>query len=134
MINSSKIIPPQLTLTQSAIDQYQLITQSDFTLEQQVFRVQITGKGCQGFDYSIGFSASQEEDIVVKDQSLLVEIHIDPFSAFYLEKALIDFQFDPQTEEEGFIVKVEQEDKFYGKFWRRNDQLIPPQKEVDSHD
>ena len=41
-------------ITQKAIDEIRLILENDFTIKGKFLRVQITGKECDGFTYSVG--------------------------------------------------------------------------------
>ena len=52
------------TPVDGALKQAMLMQESDFTLKGHVLRVQITGKECDGFRYSIGFTRHDEEDFI----------------------------------------------------------------------
>jgi len=125
IVDKKAVNEPHLTLSKSALSQITLIAENDFTLKDKSLRIQITGKGCHGFDYSIGFTNHHSDDFKIKIKNGLAVL-IDPFTAFYLQKAYLDFQLDVETGDEGFILSAENADHFAGKFWRKDDKKVPP--------
>lgn len=126
-IDREQIETPTPVLTQSAVDQLKLILDNDFTLEGKSARISISGKGCDGFDYALAFDFPHQDDFVVEVSGLT--LLFDPFCAFYAQKLEIDFQLDPQTHQDGFVIKNILQKKFAGKFWKSEDERTPPTKE-----
>jgi len=128
MLDNQHINPPTIQLTKAALEQLTLIFENDFTLEGKVLRLQISGKGCDGFEYSVGFTEKREKDFLIKmDQvspSFLVAL--DSFAAFYLQEATVDFFQDFENDLEGFLIHNHNQKKYSGKFWRENPELVPP--------
>lgn len=129
-IDRSKVVLPRLTFTQIAQDQLNLMLENDFTLQGKFLRILISGKGCEGFKYSIGFHDFNDDDFLVPVESLGIEVAIDPFTAFYLGETLVDYQFNYINDEEGFVVTNKQQSDFEGKFWRKDKSKIPPKAQV----
>ena len=111
----------KITLTESAIKQLHLIIDNDFTLSDLVFRLQISGKGCTGFEYSLGFTESEKDDLIFKTSGL--NISIDPFTAFYAKEGTIDYLFDEKGDEEGFIFTNLNQKNYKGKFFKDESTL-----------
>ncbi len=126
-IERENIDLPTVTFTQTAIEQLTLMLENDFTLSGKYFRILISGKGCDGFTYSIGFTDIKEEDFTIRiNNEEPLEIIIDPFAAFYLGETRVDYVQDFQNDREGFVVYNKDQKKFHGKFWRENKELVPP--------
>jgi len=123
-LDKKAITPPKIKFSESALLQLKLILENDFTLMNKYFRIQITGKGCDGFSYSTGFTDLHEDDFKVLTEG--VEFLIDPFSAYYLQDSKIDYVQDFENEEEGFVVTNNNQGDFAGKFWREAPGKIPP--------
>jgi Fe-S cluster assembly iron-binding protein IscA len=129
-INPQDISPPIVMMTSRAQKQLHLIKENDFTLKELVFRLEISGKDCHGFNYAAGFTPKRDDDFIVKiqnDQSGML-IHLDPFAAYYLSECSIDFIQDFEQDAEGFVIINLKQEMFQGKFWRASPELIPPQK------
>lgn len=126
-VDKKAIKKPTLVVSDAALSQIHLISENDFTLEGQSLRIQITGKGCHGFDYSVGF-AMPHQDVFVIEVSATQSVLVDPFTAFYLKNASLDFHLDVETGDEGFLLSPENPDDFAGKFWRKDDSKVPPTK------
>lgn len=120
--------PLDLNLTPRAASQISLIMENDYTLENKLFRVQISGKGCSGFNYATGFDEQHEDDIVadifVKEIKQEFKILLDPFTAFYFHQGTIDFQLDPKSNEDGFVILNVHEESYFGKFFK-DDSMVP---------
>jgi iron-sulfur cluster insertion protein len=119
------------TFTDSAQLQYFLIKENDFTLQGKELRLHIDSKGCDGFSYTLGFDSLKEDDLSLdfdltfQGQSRKIKIIIDKFTAFYCNNIIIDFQQRLELNEEGFIVTNLDQDKFKGKFYKDQPQLVP---------
>ena len=123
-IDRNLINPPTLNFTKIALIQLKLIKTHDYTINDKIFRIQITGKGCDGFTYSTGFTSNHPDDFQIKIEDLFVAL--DPFTAYYLNNATIDYFQDFDQEEEGFIVINKYQKNYAGKFWKENPDKIPP--------
>lgn len=144
IVDPSKVLMPKLFFSQVALNQLRLILDNDFTLKGKYLRVLISGKGCDGFTYSVGFTDWQEADLYVPvitssfdskniegcyeiDEEL--QVLMDPFTAFYLQRVSIDYVQDFANNNEGFTVTNENQKDFSGKFWRQDVAKVPPLKE-----
>ena len=126
-IEKSEISTPSLFWTKKALNQILLIITNDFTLKNKTIRILITGKDCDGFQYSIGFSEENANDFKVNLSETGEDfVSIDPFTAFYLKRAHIDFLQDHTSNEEGFVIKNVDQKKYSGKFWKKDIEKIPP--------
>ena len=125
-IDKNNISYPEVFLSDFAKSQLSLILENDFTLKGKYLRVLISGKGCDGFTYSIGFADFHQDDlnIPVKNDDNL-EVIMDPFTAFYLRETHIDYVQDLKNGDEGFVVTNKDQKKYHGKFWRKDDSLVP---------
>lgn len=110
-------------MSDAAIAQAKLILENDFNLEGHIFRIKIDGKGCGGFDYALGFTLPEKDDLelAVTDS---FHIHIDPFTAYYARTGVIEYIFDPSQDIEGFAYINPDEKKFRGKFFK-NEEMVP---------
>ena len=116
-----------LKITQKAIDQISLILKNDFTLTGKFLRVQITGKECDGFTYSVGFHTIHKDDYKfacpqLGENKFLI---MDPFSSFYLQDFTLDFIQDYENDLEGFEVINHDQKEFHGKFWKKEPHKVP---------
>jgi iron-sulfur cluster insertion protein len=59
--------------------------------EDQALRIAVTGGGCSGFQYALGFDNEQHEDDIAWEQDG-VKVCLDEVSAEYLKGAHVDFQ------------------------------------------
>ncbi len=116
-----------LKFLENARDQILLMKENDYTLAEKVLRIRISGKECDGFRYQIGFTEKRAEDIIVETN--VGNVHLDAFSAFYLEDVSIDYLFDPRTAMDGFQVTNHKEELYHGKFYE--DQEMMPDIVVD---
>ena len=55
-----------------------------------------------------------------------VSLHLDPFCAFYLQRGEVAYAV-LESGEDGFMVNNAEQERYQGKFWRNDKQLIPPQ-------
>ncbi len=128
-INRKMISTPSIEFTARALQEIQLIIENDFTLRGRYFRILISGKGCDGFNYSTGFTEYHEDDFLIKIKNNIhmdLQIIIDPFAAFYLQKTRIDFIQNFKNNTEGFTVINKNQNEFSGKFWKEFSEKTPP--------
>lgn len=82
-------VPASITLTESAIAKIkELLTDES---DGQALRIAVTGGGCSGFQYALGFDSEVQGDDTVLEQGG-VKVVVDESSAGYLEGAVVDFQ------------------------------------------
>ncbi|MBP9682681.1 MAG: hypothetical protein KBD76_14860 [Bacteriovorax sp.] len=129
-VNKELVTPPVIMFTQRALSQLKLIIDNDFTLAGKYFRIVVSGKGCEGFTYAAGFTDFNEEDFLVRIANTDEEIYVvvDPFAAFYLQEASVDFIQDFAIDAEGFVIVNHAQGEFKGKFWRADPTKAPPVK------
>lgn len=113
----------KVDVSKTAIDQIKLMLEHDYTLKNLVFRIKIGGKGCGGFTYQTGFSEVDAEDMTIKLEDFV--IHVDPFTAHYINGGTLDYKFDPQNYEDGFVLDNPREKEFAGKFFKDTSKLPP---------
>lgn len=134
-VDKKNIASPNILFTERAFLQLKTIIENDFTLAGKYFRILISGKGCDGFTYAAGFTDLHADDFEVKvvnfegDEEL--HIIIDPFAAFYLQNASVDFVQDFLTDSEGFVIVNHAQVDFHNKFFNTNPEKIPPMIEVE---
>jgi len=124
MIDRTQILLPVIEISPEALSQIQLMIEHDVTIENKVLRLQISGKGCHGFDYSMGFIDRLPDDLLVETHGLV--FHFDPFSAYYMSQVRLEY-FRDEGDAEGFVITNLTQDKFQGKFWRKAPDLLPPE-------
>lgn len=120
-----------LSITKDAFNQIKLIQENDYTISNQIFRLKIDGKGCNGFDYALGFSDAHPEDLqyIFKQDDSSIVFHIDPFTAFYCQKGSIDYISDVTKGMEGFHFENLNEKNHRGKFFK-NESKVPTIKTI----
>ena len=130
-VNKELVLPPVIMFTERALAQLKLIIENDFTLAGKYFRIVVSGKGCEGFTYAAGFTDLNEDDFQVRIANTTEEIYVvvDPFAAFYLQEASVDFVQDFDIDAEGFVIVNHAQGEFKGKFWRAAPEKTPPVKE-----
>ena len=57
---------PYIEFTPTAVQQISLILQNDPIAREKVLRLSISGKGCDGFDYALGFTEARDADLKVR--------------------------------------------------------------------
>ncbi|MDD0852307.1 hypothetical protein HBN50_04320 [Halobacteriovorax sp. GB3] len=131
-IKRELIVPPVITFTDRALQELELIIDNDFTLKGKYFRLLISGKKCDGFTYSAGFTDLKDDDFIVPVQNneTELEIIVDPFAAFYLGETTVEFIQNLEENQEGFVITNHSQDLYKGKFWRQDETKIPPLKEL----
>lgn len=134
-IDRKEVIEPTILFTERAFLQLKLIIENDFTLAGKYFRIGISGKGCDGFTYSVMFTDLNADDFLVKiynHQEDDLQVVLDPFAAFYLTEATVDFIQDFDQDAEGFVVTNHYQKNFQGKFFNKNGAKLPPLEPIPS--
>lgn len=80
-----------VTLTERAAEEVKRIMDSQKIDEGSVLRVGVTGGGCSGFSYALGFDKSYDAAIDSKYDCHGVPVVVDRKSALYLEGTTVDF-------------------------------------------
>ena len=127
VINRRLISTPKIQVSKEALMQIAVIKENDLTLAGPDFRIAISGKGCDGFNYKTFFDKKNDDDFAVITSNG-IRIILDPFSAFYLQDATLEYYQDFDQNIEGFQVTNLNQSKFGKKFWNSNKELIPPLK------
>jgi Fe-S cluster assembly iron-binding protein IscA len=128
-IDREGVTTPSILFSERAVQEWELIIENDFTLEGKQLRITIDGKECDGFTYAVGFDDKTDEDFEISIEGIDHKLVIDPFAAFYLQVATVDFVQDFSQDAEGFVVVNHSQRHFYGKFWRAHPELKPPLEE-----
>lgn len=79
-----------VTLTDTAISKLAALMAEE--AEPQALRIAVTGGGCSGFQYALGFDTEQHDDDLIFEHSGGVKVVVDETSAEYLKGAVVDFQ------------------------------------------
>ena len=114
-------------ITTLAKAQLELILENDSLLRKKKLRVTIQNKGCSGFTYSVGFDNPREGDIEVEHNPRVENLYVimDKFTAFYCKNIICDYLHDIESDSDGFSITNQDEEKFQGKFWKEDQELIP---------
>jgi len=80
-----------VTLTEKAAAEVQRIMQDQKLDADTVLRVGVTGGGCSGFSYSLGFDKTFDEKNDHKSEQHGVTLVVDKKSALYLDGTTVDF-------------------------------------------
>ncbi|MCB1198306.1 MAG: iron-sulfur cluster insertion protein ErpA [Bdellovibrionota bacterium] len=89
-----------ITLTDSAKTKVKTFAKSE-AQPGEWFRVYVQGGGCSGFEYGFSFDQPTDQDYQMQIDD--IQIVIDPFSATYVQDAVIDYFEDFRGA--GFSVK-----------------------------
>src|SRR5262245_36203129 len=81
-----------LILTEKAAAEVKRIMQEQKLDDDVVLRVGVTGGGCSGFSYALGFDKTFDEKTDSKTDQYGVQVVIDKKSALYLDGATIDWR------------------------------------------
>ncbi len=79
-----------ISITDKAIEQIKIISQTDNPDGSKGLRLAVTGGGCSGLSYKIEFSDKKERDNVLLFNG--VSVFIDPKSLIYLKGIVLDFK------------------------------------------
>lgn len=89
-----------IELTERAAEEVKKIMQEQKLEEGTVLRIGVTGGGCSGFSYALGFDSKFDEQADSKVTQHGIEIVVDRKSSLYLDGTKLDF-FDG-LEKRGF--------------------------------
>ena len=117
-VEDIKLEDIKITITDTAKAEIALIKENDFTLEENArsFRLSIDGKGCNGFDYAMGFGIEDEKDFIYTHND--VTVRLDRFTAFYCKEGTIDYIKDYANNTEGFHFENGNQKNYRGKFFK----------------
>ena len=80
-----------LVLTERAAEEVKRIVEQQKLEEGAFLRVGVTGGGCSGFSYSLGFDNEYDEKADSKASCHGVDVVVDKKSALYLDGTTVDF-------------------------------------------
>lgn len=80
-----------VTLTEKAAEEVKRIMADQKLEEGTVLRVGVTGGGCSGFSYALGFDKEFDERLDAKYDYHGVPVVVDKKSALYLDGTTVDF-------------------------------------------
>lgn len=80
-----------VALTERAAEEVQRIIEAQKLAEGTVLRVGVTGGGCSGFNYALGFDDKYDEAADSKFDCHGVGVVVDKKSALYLDGTTVDF-------------------------------------------
>ena len=80
-----------ITLTEKAAAEVKRIIQEQKLDTSTVLRVGVTGGGCSGFSYALGFDNKYDEKADSKYEQHGIDVVIDKKSALYLDGTTLDF-------------------------------------------
>ena len=127
-LDRDQIDLPTIKFSQQAKEQLSLMLEHDFTLKEKSLRILISGKGCHGFDYQVGFDEIKEDDFITRLDldNKNIQVIMDPFSAHYLQECIVDYILDLEQNIDGFVVVNLNQKEFAGKFWKEDSSKVPP--------
>ncbi len=80
-----------ITLTERAATEVKRIMEEEKKEEGTVLRLGVTGGGCSGFSYALGFDTTVDETADAKSDQHGVQIVVDRKSSLYLDGTTLDF-------------------------------------------
>ncbi len=80
-----------ITLTERAATEVKRIIEDQKLEDGTSLRVGVTGGGCSGFSYSLGFDKAFDEKMDSKHEYHGVDVVVDKKSALYLDGTTVDF-------------------------------------------
>ncbi len=83
-----------ITLTERAATEIKRIMEEEKREEGTVLRLGVTGGGCSGFSYALGFDTTVDETVDAKFDQHGVQIVVDRKSSLYLDGTTLDFHDD----------------------------------------
>ncbi len=93
-----------IIVTEKAMDEVKRVMQEqDMNPDEHVLRVGVTGGGCSGFNYTLGFEKNAEGDSLNDSVYSFygVEAKVDRKSELYLDGTIVDFHSD--INKRGFV-------------------------------
>ncbi len=80
-----------LTITEKAASEVRKVMEEQKMEDGMVLRVGVTGGGCSGFSYALGFDKDFNEEKDSKTEQHGIPVVVDKKSALYLDSTTIDF-------------------------------------------
>jgi iron-sulfur cluster assembly protein len=80
-----------IVLTEEAAKEVKRIIEDQKLEEGTLLRVGVTGGGCSGFSYALGFDKNYDKKVDSKCQLHGVDVVVDKKSALYLDGTTVDF-------------------------------------------
>ncbi|MEO2049444.1 MAG: iron-sulfur cluster assembly accessory protein [Pirellulales bacterium] len=80
-----------IVLTEEAAKEVKRIIEDQKLEEGTVLRVGVTGGGCSGFSYALGFDKNFDDKVDSKFQHHGIDVVVDKKSALYLDGTTVDF-------------------------------------------
>lgn len=80
-----------VTLTERAAGEVKRIIEEQKLEDEMVLRVGVTGGGCSGFSYALGFDKTYDDKADSKYDCHGVSLVVDRKSALYLDGTTVDF-------------------------------------------
>ena len=80
-----------VTLTERAAGEVKRIIEEQKFEDEMVLRVGVTGGGCSGFSYALGFDKTYDDKADSKYDCHGVSLDVDRKSALYLDGTTVDF-------------------------------------------
>ncbi|TWT88373.1 Iron-sulfur cluster insertion protein ErpA [Pseudobythopirellula maris] len=80
-----------VVLTERAAEEVKRIVEQQKLEEGSMLRVGVTGGGCSGFNYALGFDNEFDEKADSKYECHGVDVVVDKKSALYLDGTTVDF-------------------------------------------
>lgn len=79
-----------INITNKALAQIKVISETENTDGTKGLRLAVTGGGCSGLSYKIEFSAPKDKDNVLEFNG--IKVLIDPKSVIYLKGIVLDYK------------------------------------------
>ena len=80
-----------IELTERAAEEVKRILQEQKYEEGTLLRIGVTGGGCSGFSYALGFDTNYNDEADSKSSQHGVEVVVDRKSSLYLDGTKLDF-------------------------------------------
>lgn len=93
MLNQSDQPTVSVNLTEAAIER--ILELRDDPRAPAKIRLYIQGGGCSGFEYRIEFAREALPDDILIPVGELIQLHVDLFSAPYLNGSTVDYDTSP---------------------------------------
>ena len=90
-----------IVLTEKAANEVKRIIADQKIEPEMKLRVGVTGGGCSGFSYALGFDKSFDEKVDSKSEMFGVSVVVDKKSELFLDEVTVDF-YDG-IEKRGFV-------------------------------